>query len=148
MLVARKRPAPEGALRRQDHLLFQVLSFLVRKRPAPEGALRPSWCSRTAATGIRVRKRPAPEGALRREDLVLLLVPLDVPERNLAPEGALRPESPLRPCWRSLSSESIQHQKVHEGIYRHAPGHRMPIFTLVRQHLDILPSRPSSRSHP
>ena len=123
MLVVRKRPAPEGALRRQDHLLFQVLSFLVRKHPAPEGALR-------------------------REDLVLLLVPLDVPERNLAPEGALRPESPLRPCWRSLSSESIQHQKVHEGIYRHVPGDRMPIFSLARQNLDILSSRASSRSRP
>ena len=28
-----------------------------------------------------------------------------------------------------LSSESTQHQKVHEGIYRHVPGDRMPIFS-------------------
>lgn len=60
----------------------------------------------------RVRKHPAPEDALRQ---VLHEVPL------LSP-------------W----SESTQHQKVHEGIYRRAPAHRMPIFTLVRQNLDIL----------
>ena len=64
-----------------------------------------------------------------------------------APEGALRPDvrldvHPDRP------PERAPRQKVHEGIYRRAPAHRMPIFTLVRQNLDILPFRASSRSRP
>ena len=70
-----------------------------------------------------VRKHSAPEGALRRQ----------------VGDDALTPDD---------QSESTQHHKVHEGIYRHVPGHRTPIFTLVRQNLDILSSSPSSRSRP
>ena len=78
---------------------------------------------RTRNIPVDVRKHPAPEGALRQVSLTLHLV-------------------------LNLLSESTQHQKVHEGTYRHVPGHSMPIFTLVRQNLDILPSRASSRSRP
>ena len=72
--------------------------------------------------GLVVRRHPAPEGALRPEQ-----VPVEIP---------------------FVRSESTQPQKAHEGIYRHVPGDRMPIFSLARQNLDILSSRASSRSRP
>ena len=140
----RKHPAPKGALR---HVVGVHLVFLslVRKHPAPKGALRHSKHKRDHRSVSFVRKHPAPEGALR-PICRYRRHPKIAVRKHPAPQGALRPKRATVPMSSGSPPENTQHQKVHEGIYRHVLGHRMPIFTLVRQNLDILSSRPSSRS--
>ena len=167
--LVRKHPAPKGALRHSKHKRDHRSVSFVRKHPAPKGALR-HWSSRSPLSGdggqkapstkrcIKthggvpfgcadggVRKHPAPEGALR-PICRYRRHPKIAVRKHPAPQGALRPKRATVPMSSGSPPENTQHQKVHEGIYRHVLGHRMPIFTLVRQNLDILSSRPSSRS--
>ena len=117
----RKHPAPQGALRLTTSIPWRYVTPR-QKAPSTTRCIKTGAPSSLARAAHAVRKHPAPEGALRRDVL-----------------------GHLSPC---LTSESTPHHKVHGGIYRRAPGHRMPIFGFVRQHLDILSSRTSSRSHP
>ena len=141
----RKHPAPEGALRHLSDTLAHVVS-LGQKAPSTRRCIK-TILSLIEVLLLHVRKHPAPQGALRPPGSRAQLVDDDSGRRHPAPEGALRPEQvPVEIPF--VRSESTQPQKAHEGIYRHVPGDRMPIFSLARQNLDILSSRASSRSRP